>query len=171
MSALLDLETRAAALLEAASYFSDVLVRAQHHGDLAAVIAERLAAGVSKTDTKKPGLLVLVSVTGAGLGSGSSGSGFQPRPGRVLAALTVAVLENPLVNKGAAGSGKAALAVAEEVFKAIAHAGVHDVSTPTARFAPADPVIELLSPDEKRARYGIEGGLGYHVHFTAGVNL
>jgi hypothetical protein len=161
MSKLLDLEKRAVGLLEATPFFDDVLLRAPHHGDLVQVIAQRLAAaGLSKTDTKKPGLLVLCSVAGAT---------FQSRPVRGEVTLTVAVLENPLVNQSAQGTGKGALAVAEAVLTALAdqpaHAGV-PVASATRRFALASPTLAALTADEKRARYGVEGGLGYECHFT-----
>jgi hypothetical protein len=164
MSKLLALETRAVALMEAATYFSDVIIRAQHHGDIAAVIAQRLAAaGMGSGDTKKPGLLVLCSVTGA------DSAIINNAKLRVRAGLTIAVLENPLVNQSAQGNGKAALDVAEEVLKTIFNQPIHDVHPGNAPgvFELADSALELLTPDTKRARYGVEGGTGYETHFTA----
>jgi hypothetical protein len=167
MSKLFDIESRAVALLEAAPYFNDVIVRAQHHGDLATVISQRLAAaGLSKTDAKKPGLLVLCSLNGA--------TTINNAKLRVKTNLTVAVIENPLVNQTAAGTGKLALAAVEEVLKTIFNAPIHanvPAITATHRFELADPAIELLTQQEKSARYGIEGGIGYHVHFTASETL
>jgi hypothetical protein len=166
ISEMRSVEQRAAVLLEGAEYFGDVLIRTPHHGDLSQVIQQRLAAaGLSKTDFKKSGLLVLCSVTGATLNT-------RALQGPV--SLDIAVLENPLVNQSAQGTGKLALDAAEQVIRALADKPVHENANPEtaiSRFALRDPSVELISPDEKKSRYGVEGGIGYQVNFTVEEQL
>lgn len=162
---LSSLLTRAVALLDAATYFSDIAVVELTDGTIESRVQQVLfARGLQTSDgskTVKLGMACIVSITSADI--------TGDRRVRLTPVLRVAVIENPTFNHGDGGTQKSVLDVCTEVFKAIcAKSAAAGIAADDSISTINGTSLEIISADVKRSLYGIEGGNAYHCNFTVG---
>jgi hypothetical protein len=169
---LTTLQTRAVSLLDAASYFADIAVIEISDGTIASRIQTILTArGLAVTDgakTVKRGLACIIGVHAASIEARGRLRSFP--------LLRVAVLENPLINRATGGTGKLVLDVCVEVFRTLHNqpvVDVHPTQATTVFSADGEAALSIISQDERRALYGVEGGNAWHCNFrtTGGIVL
>jgi hypothetical protein len=161
-----NLQTRAVALLDAGTYFSDIAVIEVSDGTIATRIPMILCAqGLSITDgakTVRRGLSVVVGVHHADV--------RDSQRLRFVPTLRCAVFESPNFNVAVSGVRKAGLDVCVEVFKLLhnqpALAGQNPHANAPRILATEQNALQRIGLDEQRSTYSIQGGNAWHCNFT-----
>jgi hypothetical protein len=156
------LQARGVTLLDADSYFANKAVIEISDGTIAQRIQQTLfARGLASKDGNKTvigGLACIVSIRTMAVESS--------RRLRASVLLSVAVLENPLLNTSAIS----ALDVCVEVFRVLhnqaALAGVPVMSATALILAAEQNALQIIGQEERRSLYGIEGGNAWHCNFS-----
>ena len=119
-------------------YFADITVLSEREGNISYIIAKGLKLLTKKDD--KIGVAVIV-----GLFSADVNNDNVPGPHFDDGATLATVFENPLLNSGAAGTGKAAVDIAVRAAQILHHyypAGIGQTLLVTGKPA-VDPVLDL----------------------------